>query len=170
MASLTRQRFKEHPPHALPPRPLQFVGLTWVDRGPAYWLRRAGTTLFWFLAAAVTGAMAVAVIVTSIPDGTTVLAVALGVYALLCGGAACIVTRHIRTVDRFGTTGAGSREQAGLDGRRSVVARAATALTPVFMVLAIPLALGAVLPFFIRSFGRYSVGERYERRRAGLSA
>ncbi|MGK5642148.1 hypothetical protein ACSNOK_28105 [Streptomyces sp. URMC 126] len=101
--------------------------------------------------------------------GHTVLTVFLVLYALLGSGIAYLTICDIRSVDRLGITAA--RLRARSPSRRSnAAAKVLKALAGVGMVLALPVAFGVVLPHLIRSFGRYTVGERYERRRIGLES
>ncbi|MBZ4318079.1 hypothetical protein [Streptomyces huiliensis] len=121
-------------------------------------------TLAWLLITALTAAMTVAVGVAAASDGT-VLAVLVSLYAVLCGGTAYVVTRHIRTIDRFGVMGGGN---ARFGKRWDKAATVAMVLVGVSVIFSFPVGLGAALPYLVRSCGRYAPGERYERRRFGL--
>lgn len=151
---------------AHPPEPLHGVGLTYVDRGSAYWWRRAGLTLFWFFLTALSGVMAVGVTLGVGEAGPTLLIVTSSLYAALSLGVGWTTALAIRSADRFGV-GSGSFEESRwgvfmgkLDERLAWFA--------VILVVALPIVFGAMLPLLVRSFGRYTIGERHQRRQLGL--
>ncbi|MBH1933311.1 hypothetical protein I5Q34_03235 [Streptomyces sp. AV19] len=172
MASSARRRHHGLPPGAIPPEPLRWVGLTWLDRGPAYWWHRFTLSLFLLVTTALTAAMGAAVVTAAVPDGAAVLTVVLVVYALLGIGVACFTLRDIRTLDRRGVVLGGGLGTAALGKRlramRTAVAAAAVVLGSVLLILAVPVACAALFTHLIRSFGRYTIGERHERERLGL--
>ncbi|WP_344018275.1 hypothetical protein [Streptomyces luteireticuli] len=123
------------------------------------------------MATALTAAMGAAVIVAAAPDGAAVLTAVIGVYTLLGIGVAYVTLRDIRTIDRRGIVlgGLGTTElRKRLRTMRTAVAAAAVVLGSALLVLAVPVACAAIFTHFVRSFGRYTIGERYERERLGL--
>lgn len=153
----------------LPPRPLHGVGLTWLKRGPAYWSRRIGLAFAWLLISAITGVMAVGITLGVASSGTLALTIFLCVYAVLGGGTVYVAVHGIRTMDRSGIAGAtGRRKRSG--GRMGTAAALGSGIAQVLVIFAAPVAVGFSLPYLVRSFGRYAIGERFERKRIGLDA
>ncbi|GHF45711.1 hypothetical protein [Streptomyces morookaense] len=169
MASSDDVRHRLYEQGLLKPPPLHGVGLTWVDRGRAYWVRRVGLTLMWLFATSITGLMAV-VVTRGCVEGQRPLAVAAFtlVYGGLGAGMAFAAIRAIHVLDRYGHLGRTTRRSRRSHALGVRAASAFTALAQAFVLIAIPAAFGFCFPFFIRSFGRYTPGERFERRQIGL--
>lgn len=154
------------------PRPIPWLGLTWLRRGPAYWARRVSMTLFLLFVNAVAAGMAVGFAVGCLERtsrlGSAVFLCAYGALFLAVGFA---MTRGIVRSDRSDAPAQSRRRRATAAGAsRGVAAALGSMAAGVLVILAVPAALGGCLPLLVRSFGRYWLGERQARRLAGLES
>ncbi|MGK5642150.1 hypothetical protein ACSNOK_28115 [Streptomyces sp. URMC 126] len=151
------------------PEPLHFVGLTYEQRGLSYWWRRVLLSLFWLFLTVLSGGMTVGFAYGFAEVGRGVLIAFLVVYALLSCYVGYRSVVKIRKADRYGVMSVDDDDTR--PGGGSAVGTAASlgsGCAQALVVFAAPVVFGGTLPHLIRSFGRYTIGERYERRQLGL--
>ncbi|KNB52985.1 hypothetical protein [Streptomyces caatingaensis] len=152
------------------PEPLHWVGLTYLERDFSYWWRRVALTLFWFFLTALSGGMAVGFSYGMAQVNTAALIAFVSVYGLLSATLGCTTAVKIRRVDRLGVTVASHEARKSRFHAWEQKADALLSSCAPVVFIAVPIAFGAALPHFIRSFGRYTIGERVERQKSGLDA
>lgn len=153
------------------PRSVPWFGTRWVNRGVGYWVRRVLISLFFLAVVALTGGMTYG-FTLGLTDGQSVAGkVFIAVYVCLIVGAAAYMTRSLIRQDKKGfnklSYRAGSRAR-GAGSFLGVSGASGACLGQAAALLAVPLAVGFFLPIFIRSLGRYWIGERQARRELGL--
>jgi hypothetical protein len=83
------------------------LGLTWYDRGPGYWARRAGLTLMWLFVLTITGAFDSGLFSAIRQSSQTGFDVFIVIDALLSAGLVAWVA--VRTVQRWNVAGLPAR-------------------------------------------------------------
>ena len=153
------------------PRSIPWFGTRWVERGPSYWTRRVFISLFFLVLVGITGGMTFGFIIAFADGRGLVGQIFIAVYVCLTAGAAIYMTRSLVRQDKTGlhklSFGSDSKAR-GASSFLGVSGALGACLGQAAVVLAVPLAVGFFLPIFLRSLGRYWIGERVARRALGL--
>ncbi|MBZ4318081.1 hypothetical protein [Streptomyces huiliensis] len=149
------------------PEPLPGYGTTWVDRGAPYWWRRAKWTLFWLFLSLVSGVMGAGFLWGIAEEGPLALAITAPVVVTLGGVTAHLTILEIRRADGEDVPESRllrmSADTEHLLLIVAVVLAVALALLGTLEVALSPILFCFVFPHFIRSLGRYALGEREHR-------
>jgi zinc transporter ZupT len=153
-----------HHPKAVQPEPVRGLGLTWVDRGPGYWMRRMLLTLLWLLIFAFATALSAAFAVIVLKHGNPVAFQA----TVITAAAAVIVASGYATVQSLQRAESGTSRR-----RRSWLLPVGAPLRPVantligglFIVLCAFIATGAGAVLVVFTCRRNYPGETTARRR-----
>jgi hypothetical protein len=152
-----------HHTKAVQPESVRGLGLTWVDRGPGYWVRRMLLTLLWLLIFAFAAALSATFAVIVLKHGNPVAFQA----TVITAAAAVIVASGYATVQSLQRAESGTSRR-----RRSWLLPVAAPLRPVantligglFIVLCAFIATGAGAVLVASTLRRNYPGETRARR------
>ncbi|MGH3621744.1 MAG: hypothetical protein ACRDQ5_08135, partial [Sciscionella sp.] len=145
--------------------PVRGLGTTWYTRGLAYWLRRLGFSVLFFVLAAGGGVLSVFLLRTFWVDRTTPIAVKIGatVVGAVATGWSAVAT--IRSMKRGKTTGPRAKSRSGLLAVSVGLVGLArmTALGVVVLGLSFFITFGSMSVVFVSTLGR-EFGDEHQAR------